>query len=126
MSPFSNQITMEKNYEKLINHIYARFNARDIDAILVHMDKNVHWPNGWEGGYVNGHDELRNYWTRQWKEIDPFVEPLEVSEKEDGKIQVKVHQVAKDKTGKLLFEGKVIHTYSWQDGLIKGMEIDDK
>jgi ketosteroid isomerase-like protein len=117
---------MEKHYENLINHIYSRFNARDIDSILEHMDENVHWPNGWEGGYVNGHQELREYWTRQWKEIEPTVEPLAISVKQDGKIEVEVYQVAKDKAGKLLFEGKLTHVYSMQNGLIRGMEIDDK
>ena len=116
---------MEQKYDDKIRYIYRRFNARDIDSILVHLDKNVHWPNGWEGGYVNGHEELRDYWTRQWKEIDPFVEPLAINLTKDGKIEVEVHQVAMDKDGKLLFDGNVKHIYSFQNELIKGMEIDD-
>ena len=116
---------MEQKYDDLIKHIYKRFNARDIDSILVHLDKNVHWSNGWEGGYVNGHGELRDYWTRQWKEIDPFVEPLAINLKQDGKVEVEVRQVAMDKSGKLLFDGNVKHIYTFQNELIKGMEIDD-
>jgi len=116
---------MEQKYDDKIRHIYKRFNARDIDSILVHLDKNVHWQNGWEGGYVNGHEELRGYWTRQWKEIDPFVEPLAINLKQDGKIEVEVHQVAMDKQGKLLFNGNVKHIYYFENELIKGMEIDD-
>ncbi|HTE28559.1 nuclear transport factor 2 family protein [Flavitalea sp.] len=115
---------MEQKYDDQLRHIYNLFNARDIDSILVHVDKNVHWPNGWEGGYVNGHEELRDYWTRQWIEIDSFVEPLAINLKQDGKIEVEVHQLAKDKAGNLLFDGKVKHIYSFQNGLIKGMEID--
>jgi hypothetical protein len=30
-----------------------------------------------------------------------------------------------DKGGKLLFDGNVKHIYSFQNGRIKGMEIDD-
>ncbi|MBC7827925.1 MAG: nuclear transport factor 2 family protein [Chitinophagaceae bacterium] len=116
---------MEQNYDDQIRHIYNRFNARDIDAILIHLDKDVHWPNGWEGGFINGHDEVRDYWTRQWNEIEPFVEPVAISLKENGKVVVEVYQVAKDKAGKLLFEGNLKHIYSYKDGLIKGMEIDD-
>jgi hypothetical protein len=117
---------MKKNYEDLIRFVYSRFNARDIDSILVHMDENVHWPNGWEGGYVNGHHELRDYWTRQWKEIDPSVEPVAIRLRQEEKIEVEVLQVVKDMEGKLLFEGKLRHIYSMHDGLIRGMEIDDK
>ena len=116
---------MEQKYDDLIKLIYRRFNARDIDSILVYLDKNVHWPNGWEGGYVNGHGELRDYWTRQWKEIDPFVEPLAINLKQDGKVEVEVHQVVMDKAGKLLYDGNVKHIYTIQEGLIEGMEIDE-
>ncbi|RYY30229.1 MAG: nuclear transport factor 2 family protein [Chitinophagaceae bacterium] len=115
---------MKAQYEDLINHIYDRFNARDIDAILVYMDKDVHWPNGWEGGYVDGHEALKDYWTRQWKELDPYVEPLSIITTDEGDVEVEVHQVAKDKKGVLLFEGKIKHVYSFQNGLIKGMKID--
>jgi hypothetical protein len=37
------------------------------------MDADVHWPNGWEGGYVEGHDEVRDYLTRQWKELHVYL-----------------------------------------------------
>lgn len=48
----------------LIESVYTSFNERNIDAILAHMDTAVHWPNGWEGGFVHGHQEVRDYWTR--------------------------------------------------------------
>ncbi len=88
------------------------------------MDTNVCWPNGWEGGYVEGHDEVRNYWTRQWKEIDPKVKPIFFKEKEGGQIEVTVHQIAKDMQGKILFDGIVKHVYTIENGLIKSMEIE--
>jgi len=114
---------MPPGSEELINHIYDRFNARDIEAILEHMHPDVHWPNGWEGGYVNGHGEVREYWTRQWKEIDPKVDPVKIKINTSGTIQVTVHQVAKDLVGKLLSDGYVEHVYTIKDGLIAGMEI---
>jgi hypothetical protein len=59
----------------LLVSAYAAFNARDIDRALATMHADVEWPNGMEGGYVHGHDAVRDYWTRQWKLIDPDVEP---------------------------------------------------
>src|SRR5688500_8022902 len=115
---------MTSQYQDLIKKAYAAFNARDIDTILLMLHKDVHWSNGWEGGYVNGHEELRNYWTRQWKEIDPTVEPIDIKERQDGQIEVEVHQTAKDLEGNLLFDGKVKHIYSIENGLIKSMEIE--
>jgi hypothetical protein len=60
---------------ELLSRAYAAFNARDIEAVLSMMHPDVEWPNGMEGGYVYGHNGVRAYWTRQWRLIDPLVEP---------------------------------------------------
>lgn len=114
---------MKLTAEELVRHVYDRFNARDIDAILLHMHPDVHWPNGWEGGYVNGHDEVRAYWTRQWKEIDPTVDPVGIETDTPCNIRVTVHQIVKDLAGNVLSDGYVKHLYTIRDGLIAGMEI---
>jgi hypothetical protein len=115
---------MTTPYHDLITKAYSAFNKRDIDTVLSTFHPNVHWANGWEGGYVNGHDEVRNYWTRQWKEIDPNVEPTGFKQRDDGTLEVDVHQVAKDREGNVLFDGQVKHVFSFQDGLIKRMDIE--
>lgn len=113
-----------KPYENLIKEAYSAFNARDIDKVLSAMHPEVRWSNGWEGGYVNGPDEIRNYWTRQWKELNPTVEPTGFNERGDGSLEVEVHQNVKDLQGTLLFDGIVKHIYSFQNGLIKSMDIE--
>ena len=60
----------------VLKKTYDAFNVRDIDAVLLNMHPEVDWPNGWEGGRVTGHRAVRDYWTRQWTAIDPYVEPL--------------------------------------------------
>ena len=108
----------------MIKKIYTAFNARDIDTVFLTLDPAVTWSNGWEGGYVQGHDAVRSYWTRQWKEVDPHVEPVGFREKEDGRVQVEVHQVAKDMEGNILFDGLVQHIYTFENGLITRMDIE--
>ena len=115
---------MNLQYQQLLERAYEAFNARDIDVVLSLMDTEVHWPNGWEGGYVHGHDEVRDYWTRQWKEINPSVQPVSFKERTDGTTEVKVHQLVKDLQGKVLFDGMVKHVYSFQNGKVKSMEIE--
>ena len=110
--------------QKLISMAYEAFNERNIDKILPLLHKDVHWPNGWEGGYVDGHDAVRAYWTRQWKEIDPKVIPVSFEEKETGQIAVSVRQNVKDLRGNLLLEGMIRHVYTIEDNLIKSMEIE--
>jgi hypothetical protein len=115
---------MSLHYQDLITKAYSDFNARDIDSVLSALHPDVRWSNGWEGGYVNGHEEVRNYWTRQWKELDPVVVPTGFKEREGGQIEVTVHQTVKDLLGNLLFDGTVKHIYMFMDGLIKNMEIE--
>jgi hypothetical protein len=118
------QITAYKEFRDLIKHAYENFNKRDIDETLKTMNPDVTWLNGWEGGYVSGYEEIRAYWTRQWKEIDPTVDPIGFKTLEDNNLEVEVHQVAKDLNGKLLFDGIVKYIYTFENNLIKSMEIE--
>ena len=86
-------------YQNLLAKAYDAFNRRDINSVLLLMHPQIHWPNGWEGGYVEGHNGVADYWTRQWKEMDPNVTPISFKEREDGRIEVEVHQVDVDIKG---------------------------
>lgn len=107
----------------LLGAVYARFNKRDVDGVLALMRPDVEWPNGMEGGHVNGRDEVRAYWRRQWDILDPHVEPVRIEDDETGSTVVDVHQVIRDLTGKILKDQIVRHVYSFRDGLIKRMDI---
>jgi hypothetical protein len=113
---------MEINNELLVK-IYKAFNARDIDTVLAVMHPDVDWPNGMEGGRVYGHDSVRDYWTRQWTMIDPYVEPTNFTNDTDGRIIVDVHAVVRDLQGNILVDQMLQHVYLIEDGLIKNMEI---
>ncbi|MEO8765656.1 MAG: nuclear transport factor 2 family protein [Ginsengibacter sp.] len=115
---------MKNDYKNIIHQVYEAFNARNVDKALSFMKQDVHWPNGWEGGYVEGQNAVREYWARQWKEIDPMVQPISVKANEQGEIAVDVHQLAKDLQGNVLFDGVIKHIYTMDKGLIKSMEIE--
>ncbi len=109
---------------ELLTSAYREFNARNIDAVLALMHPDVVWPNGMEGGYVHGHDGVREYWTRQWGILDPHVEPMRMERDQSGRIVVHVHQVVRDLTGKVLIDTMVRHAYTIRQGLIERMEIE--
>ena len=111
--------------ETALREMYVAFNARDIDACLAGMVPDVDWPNGWEGGYVKGHEEVRAYWTRQWEQVDSRAEPLAVSERPDGAVEVRVHLLGRDPAGKLLFDEEALHVYTFRGDLVERMTIED-
>jgi len=100
------------NTQMLIAEAYSAFNRRDIDGALALMSENVSWPKASEGGRAVGKEEIRAYWTRQWKEFDPHVEPVEVIDREGSKTQVKVHQLVKTLRGDVLSDTDVRHVYT--------------
>jgi len=115
----------QTNTQTLIAQAYVAFNQRDVDAALALMSENVSWPRASEGGRVVGKEEIRAYWTRQWQEFDPHVEPLEVIEHEGGKTEVRVHQLVKSLAGDVLSDSEVWHVYTIANGLIERMDIKD-
>ncbi|MFI7431262.1 nuclear transport factor 2 family protein [Micromonospora sp. NPDC049836] len=111
------------DYSRLLNRLYAAFNRRDLTTLLSALAPDVLWPNGWEGGTVRGHQQVRDYWTRQWAEIDPTVRPVAFDVEDDGRISVTVHQVVRDQAGGVIAEGTVRHVYRFVGDLVVDMEI---
>ena len=76
---------------KLLRAAYAAFNTRDVDAALVFMTSDAVWPRAFKGGFVQGQQAIRAYWTEQWSEINPHVEPVSFYPEDTGCILVEVH-----------------------------------
>lgn len=108
---------------ELLHAAYAAFNARDIDAALAIMTPDVAWPRAFKGGFVHGPQEVRAYWTEQWDEINPHVEPTSFHPEDDGRVLVNVHQVLRDLAGNLLADEYVGHRFTIEHGLIRSMEV---
>jgi ketosteroid isomerase-like protein len=106
-----------------LTELYAAFNRRDIPAVLAWLAPDVLWPNGWEGGTVRGHQQVRDYWTRQWLEIDPTVVPVGFDTGDDGRVAVTVHQVVRDHAGTTIADETVVHVYRFAEDLVRDMEI---
>jgi hypothetical protein len=110
----------------LIGQAYSAFNKRDIDGALALMTQDVSWPKASEGGKVVGKEEIRAYWTRQWDEFDPHVEPLAITEGDGGKVRVRVHQLVKSRQGEVLSDSEVLHVFTVSTGLIAAMDLGDE
>ena len=108
---------------RLLRAAYAAFNARDIGAALTLMTADVTWPKAFKGGFVQGPGEIRAYWTEQWSEIDPHVEPVAFYPQDASHILVDVHQVVRSLAGSVLADEHVGHRFTIDNGLIQAMEV---
>ena len=118
--------------ERLIRHMYERFNARDIDGVLSNLSGNVAWANGMDGGHVHGREGVREYWTRQWAIVSPHVEPVRFESAPDGSIVVEVLQSVRDLEGRPLHDQThglrdktVGHVFHLHDGKVTRFDIRD-
>ena len=108
---------------ELLHATYTAFNARDIEAALALMTSDVAWPKAFKGGFVRGPKEVRAYWTEQWSEINPHVEPIAFYLEDAGQVLVDVHQVVRDLGGAVLVDEHVGHRFTIEHGLIQAMEV---
>ncbi len=115
---------MSANQEFLQN-LYDAFNKREIETIIALMHSDVKWANGLEGGFVYGRDAVREYWTNQFKAIQPELETLKFETDENGRNVVTVHQIVKDLEGNVLVDTEVRQIFTIEDGLISLYEIGE-
>jgi ketosteroid isomerase-like protein len=118
---------------KLLQRMYDRFKARDIDGVLIALTDDVAWANGMDGGHVHGRQAIREYWTRQWAMVSPHVEPVGFHRTADGAIIAEVRQSVRDLEGKPL-EGQqthglkdktVEHVFRLREGKVARFDIQD-
>jgi ketosteroid isomerase-like protein len=107
-----------------LRSLYRAFTARDLDAVLAAMAPDVDWPNGWEGGRVRGHEEVRGYWERQWAQIRPLLRPTGIEERPDGSVAVTVAMTVRDPSGIVLSRETVRHVYRFSGDLVQRMDIE--
>jgi hypothetical protein len=117
---------------KILERLYERFNARDIDGVLTALTEDVAWANGMDGGHVHGHAAIREYWTRQWAMVSPHVEPVGFQRTADGAIIAEVRQSIRDLQGQPLqgqthglTDRTVGHVFHLRDGKVARFDIQD-
>jgi hypothetical protein len=110
------------NINEFFRELYQNFNSRKIDLVISQMTKNVRWANGMDGGYVFGHDGVKNYWKKQFETVSSNVTPVDIK-MENNLIKIKVHQVVHDLNGSLLADEYVYHYFHLSDNKIADFEI---
>lgn len=111
--------------QQFLQNLYNAFNRREIETIISLMRPDVKWANGLEGGFVYGRDAVRDYWTNQFKMIQPELETLNFETDEKNRDVVTVHQIVRDLHGNLLADATVRQIFTIENGLISLYEIGE-
>jgi ketosteroid isomerase-like protein len=111
--------------EALLRRTYDAFNRKDIDTALSVAQPDVDWPNMLDGTRVVGVDDLRAYFERQFRVIDPQVEPLSFTD-DDGTVVVRVRHVVRFLSdGEVVVDQVLHHLYTFRDGRVAAMDVRD-
>ena len=113
------------NVDDFFRELYQNFNNRKIELVIELMTNDVKWANGMEGGYVYGHEGVREYWTRQFTIVSAKVSPQEITQENDI-VKIKVHQVVRNLNGNLLADETVFHYFTFKDGKVAEFNIGEK
>ncbi len=107
------------------SELYKNFNERKIESVISQMTDDVKWANGMEGGYVTGHEGVRQYWTRQFNMISSNVTPVKIEASGDL-VKIHVHQVVHDLNKNLLADEIAEHYFHLRNGKISEFHIGEK
>lgn len=55
-----------------------------------------------------------------------MVLPVEIKERQNGKLEITVHQKVKDLQDNTIFDGNVNHIYSLNSGLLGSLDIEQE
>jgi ketosteroid isomerase-like protein len=116
---------MMSSNQQFLQNLYDAFNNREIETIISLMRPDVKWANGLEGGFVYGRDAVREYWTNQFKHIQPQLKTLKFETDENNRNVVTVHQVIKDLQGNVLADATIQQIFTIESGLISLYEIGE-
>ncbi|MDX2230890.1 MAG: nuclear transport factor 2 family protein [Leptolyngbyaceae cyanobacterium bins.349] len=109
--------------QQFLQNLYAAFNKGELETILSVMHPDVKWANGVEGGFIDGRDAVREYWTNQYKVIQVQLETLKFETDETNRNVVTVHQIVRDLQGNLLADATIQQIFTIENSLISLYEI---
>ena len=112
-------------HQQFLQNLYDAFNRREIETIILSMRSDVKWANGLEGGFVYGREQVREYWTDQFKNIQPELETLKFERAENNRNVVTVHQIVRDLQGNVLADATFHQIFTIKDGLSSLYEIGE-
>lgn len=113
---------MKIPHQELLEKLYRSFNAGDLDSVMEGMTEDVNFPHPLKKTRLVGKETIRRVWQADFDLLDFNFEILGVSKDLEGRAVFKVHQVTKDRSGRILVDRVTQHIFTLRDGKIARMD----
>ncbi|HVC59098.1 MAG TPA: hypothetical protein VND19_01890 [Acetobacteraceae bacterium] len=107
--------------EELIERVYVAYNRQDAEVMLAFVSEDVDGPDG--QARLDGNQELRTYWMRQWAETRTRDEVLAIATPIPNRSIVGIGQIVRALTDAVISTGTFEHDYLIEDRLIMRLDI---
>ncbi|HEX6223071.1 MAG TPA: nuclear transport factor 2 family protein [Chryseolinea sp.] len=117
------KVAKKINAFEMLSRLYSAFNEKDVDKALEVIHPDAVWANSMEGGLAKGHQEIRDYWMRQWSYIQWHVQPKQLQKLDSENFVVQAHQIIRDLSGNIVSIRNLEHIFHIENGFITTMSI---
>ena len=113
---------VQADHRELLLQAYAAYSRQDLEALVALVSDDVSWPD--DNARLHGKDEVRAYWTEQWARTRTHDEPVDFSQRDDGRIAVHISQVVRSPNGSVLSRGRFLHLHRLEGDRIARLDIE--
>lgn len=111
--------------ERCIVELRTAINALDFDAALALLHPDVDWQDIVNGGRLHGLAAVRAYWTDIRDLLTTGASPISHRLIDEDRIAVRMLHSLAGKQGKAWGEETLTQVFTFQDGLIIRMDLDE-
>lgn len=111
--------------ETRIDDLLTALNAQDFEAGIALLHPDVDWQDIMHGGRRKGLAAVRAYWDEVYALITSGTSIIDYRPIDGDRVAARMLHVIHDKKGALWSEETMTHVFTFRDGLISRMDLDE-
>lgn len=108
-----------------ITALWIAMNGQDIEAAVALLHPDVDWQDIMNGGRRHGRAAVRAYWAKTTALLTPGTSMIDYRLIGEDRIAARLLHSVRDKQGKLWGEEALTQIFTFRDGLIIRMDLDE-
>jgi len=111
--------------ETRITSLWTALNHQDVETALAQLHPDVDWQDIMNGGRHKGVEAVRAYWAGVYALITSGSSSIDYRPIDGDRVAARMLHVIHDKKGALWSEETMTHVFTFRDGLISRMDLDE-